>query len=167
MSGDSARRVLGPSARSPGSGCSAGSETNGCSIWKDRLPVMKCSNRLSHLAVHHVMADLHVLDDLCGREPDRACQPCRRRGRLGGNRPYAAACRVISEISVRLWPSVVPNLAIQTRTLDVLVRSCTSTRLCPGCSGVVGVSSRVSANVAGVSVGEERIWNSVPVLDKS
>src|SRR6476646_73656 len=78
-------------------------------------------------------------------------------GHPGGSRPYAAVCRVISEISVRLWPSVVPNLVIHTRTLDVLVRSCTSTRLCPGCSGVVGVSSLVSANVAGFSVGEERI----------
>ena len=28
-------------------------------------------------------------------------------------------------------------------------------RLCPGCSGVVGVSSVVSANLAGVSVGDE------------
>ena len=40
-------------------------------------------------------------------------------------------------------------------------------RLCPGCSGVVGVSSVVSANLAGVSVGDDRICTSVPVLDKS
>ena len=78
-----------------------------------------------------------------------------------------AACSVMSEISVRLLPSVVPSLEIHTSTFDVSVRSWTSMRLCPGCNGVVGVSSVVSANAAGFSVGEERICTSVPVLDMS
>jgi hypothetical protein len=45
---------------------------------------------------------------------------------------YAAARRVISEISVRLSPLVVPKVVIHTSTFDVLVRSCTAMRLCPG-----------------------------------
>lgn len=49
-----------------------------------------------------------------------------------------AACRVISEISVRLWPSVVPSFEIHTSTLDVLVRLCTSMRFSPGSNVVVG-----------------------------
>jgi hypothetical protein len=68
---------------------------------------------------------------------------------------HAAACSVISEISVRLWPSVVPNLVIHTSTLDVRVRSWTAIRWWPGCSGVVGVNSVVSSSFAGVSVGDE------------
>ena len=40
-------------------------------------------------------------------------------------------------------------------------------RLCPGCSGVVGVSSLVSDNLAGVAVGDERICTLVPVLGTS
>ena len=51
---------------------------------------------------------------------------------FGVGPPYAAACNVMSEISVRLSPSVVPRVVIHTSTLDVLVRSCTVMRLCPG-----------------------------------
>src|SRR5215213_6247242 len=80
---------------------------------------------------------------------------------------YATACNVMSEIDVRLWPSVVPKVEIHTSTFDVSVRLPTSMRLCPGCSDVVGVSSVVSANLAGFSVGDERIWTFVPVLDTS
>ena len=74
---------------------------------------------------------------------------------------------MISEISIRLSPCVLPKVEIHTSTLEVLVRSCTAMRLCPGCSGVVGVSSVVSANLAGVWVGDERICTWVPVLDTS
>jgi hypothetical protein len=45
--------------------------------------------------------------------------------------------------------------------------SFTAVRLCPGCSGVVGVSSVVSDNLAGVSVADERICTAIPVLGKS
>src|SRR6201993_1706541 len=91
----------------------------------------------------------------------------RYRGRLSGRQPYAAACRVISEISVRLSPLVVPRVEIHTSTLEVLVRLCTAMRLCPGRSEMFGVSSTVSANLAGASVVDERICTWVPVLDTS
>jgi hypothetical protein len=79
---------------------------------------------------------------------------------------HDAACSVISEMSERLLPPVVPSVEIHTKTVDVGVRVFTGMLLWPGRIGVGGVSSVVSASLAGVAVGEERICTMVPVLSR-
>ena len=83
------------------------------------------------LAVHDVVADLHVLDDLGDREPDRACQPCRRKQR---EQQYGAAAQfelalkvddVADVVGVALAAAVEDLLAdgveFAAQVLDVLV----------------------------------------------
>jgi hypothetical protein len=75
--------------------------------------------------IHRLVRSAHA--------PDVATPPpARQPPSKSSDSTYAAACSVMSEISVRLSPSVVPNVVIHTSTLDVFVRSRTAMRLRPG-----------------------------------
>ena len=96
-------------------------------------------NAVDQSARHHQVSGRHcVSGSATGTEKDPALKGeplvaprIHRHGCPGGRQPYAAACSVMSEISVRLSPLVVPKVVIHTSTFDVLVRSFTAMRLCP------------------------------------
>lgn len=111
-----------------------------------RIPLGLAYRRLNSAFTSHIDGDVKRGCRL-RHHPDRVrvmtvLRPCAGSAPAGGRdqaavralaaTPYPAACSVMSEISVRLWPSVVPSFEIHTSTFDVLVRSWTSMRLCPG-----------------------------------
>lgn len=74
---------------------------------------------------------------------------------------------MISEITARLLPPVLPNVEIHTSRFDIGEPELTSMTLWPGLSAVAGISTVVSANFAGVGVEAERISTLVPMLATS